>query len=534
MIKLGRNLSCSYYINLTSKIHSSTHATSESSLEFHREERDGKTHVTSLNIQTNERAIVQLQNESQTKRSQKFKKEYVLPDDATRGLKNVLVSCSQPVKQLQSEADCMADMLSQRRFPASPNEVRSARDQIRKKLQSEQRDSFHEDGVLGEKILEAMEYQIQHKVQRLLKKTRYNWKPLEFDSYDVAARYALARLAPNYAEVSRVLEELKATEFAPETVLDFGSGCGSGFWAVNERFPSLKEYCLVDISDEMTKLAMDIMRRSDGSLISKKVSFRRHLLPSLQNNYDLVICHRTLCEIGSPESRRQIIESLWRRTNKYLVLIESSLEDSFNALLDVRDYLLTSGVQIIQNELLQICKEKQLLTKDIEDILHNLQLSDFEKYSILREKLPTIDIPTVLPHASIFAPCPHDLGCPMQQKSSCSFPIRWRTLRADGKQKSHTRDGTETGKMSFMIIEKGSRDIDNNLPRILKMRKMNGHVTCDVCTAFKGLQRFTLSKKGGEMYKKLRMKGDGEISPFHMETKATEGVFDLYDQVVRN
>lgn len=92
-----------------------------------------------------------------------------------------------------------------------------------------------------------------------------------------------SRLAPNYAEIARVLDEFDGHDFSPSTVLDYGSGIGaglwicffltfmkfilkhecfhSGFWAVNERFGSeVKDYCMVDPSPIMTQFAMDIMR----------------------------------------------------------------------------------------------------------------------------------------------------------------------------------------------------------------------------------------------------------------------------------
>ena len=66
----------------------------------------------------------------------------------------------------------------------------------------------------------------------------YQDSHIEDPMCDREKRVAFSRLAPNYAEVARVLQELQAAEggFSPETVLDYGSGCGGAFWAVRERF----------------------------------------------------------------------------------------------------------------------------------------------------------------------------------------------------------------------------------------------------------------------------------------------------------
>lgn len=94
-----------------------------------------------------------------------------------------------------------------------------------------------------------------------MKKASFNWKPLEITSKEAAGAYSLARLAPNYAEVARCLEEFNSVpDFRPETILDYGSGSGASFWAATERWPDAKEVTMVDVSDAMTKFAMDSMR----------------------------------------------------------------------------------------------------------------------------------------------------------------------------------------------------------------------------------------------------------------------------------
>ncbi|KHJ92063.1 hypothetical protein OESDEN_08057 [Oesophagostomum dentatum] len=86
------------------------------------------------------------------------------------------------------------------------------------------------------------------------------------------------------------------------------------------------------------------------------------------------------------------------------------------------------------------------------------------KYQVPSE----INLPTALDPATVYAPCPHDLGCPKLGSSVCTFPIRWRVIRADGKKSPHEKSGSETGKFSFIVLEKGIRHPQANAARLLK------------------------------------------------------------------
>ncbi|VDM65085.1 unnamed protein product [Strongylus vulgaris] len=56
------------------------------------------------------------------------------------------------------------------------------------------------------------------------------------------------------------------------------------------------------------------------------------------------------------------------------------------------------------------------------------------------------------------------------------------------------------------------------------IRHSNGHVTCDLCTEFKGLQRVAISRRAGELYQRTRSRRDGELFPLEEETVVTEKI----------
>lgn len=239
-----------------------------------------------------------------------FRREFNLPQKAIDGLRNAIITCERPAKQLQNEADQLAKKLEQRRFPESPEKLKKLRDEVKRKLKSGKKDeiSDFDKESFGGKVQEAQQYEIRNEVDRIMKKENFNWKPLEITTKESAAAYSLARLAPNYAEITRTLEEFNTIpDFQPETVLDFGSGAGAGFWAIQNKWPDVKEITMVDLSDAMMKFSMDSLRvgilledlfldndvfffqneqSSEASqngrpFVHNNVNFRRHLIPSL-------------------------------------------------------------------------------------------------------------------------------------------------------------------------------------------------------------------------------------------------------------
>lgn len=63
--------------------------------------------------------------------------------------------------------------------------------------------------------------------------------------------------------MERVLAEFDRIDYVPETILDYGSGIGSAFWAANTIWGAkIRQYCLVDNNFHMRNFSMDIMRVS--------------------------------------------------------------------------------------------------------------------------------------------------------------------------------------------------------------------------------------------------------------------------------
>ncbi|VDO68550.1 unnamed protein product, partial [Onchocerca flexuosa] len=197
---------------------------------------------------------------------------------------------------------------------------------------------------------------------------------------------------------------------------------------------------------------------SGHPFVHPNISFRKFLAPSLNNTFDVIIVHRLLAELASEESRTELVTNLWKRTNKYLVLIDGSCKGGYNALMEARDYILMGGCELHREQTRQILMEANVLDEEAECILTDQQLSNYMRYNLIKNMLPPNTVlPTRLEPAYVFAPCPHDQGCPKnveKAKDVCSFSTQWNVLRADGRKQIFN---TKTGSFSYIIMAKGAR-----------------------------------------------------------------------------
>ncbi|MCP9264767.1 hypothetical protein DINM_022917 [Dirofilaria immitis] len=476
----------------------------------------------------------------------------VLPQKAIIGLWNALASCSRNPKFCSLKLiSCLKFLvkrkLNQRKFPASPKEIHDVRYEIKKQLEAE--DGFPDRNSISQKVLQAFDLEVK-KVNKLLRNTRYNWKPLNFKTREHAAVYTLARIAPNYAEVHFVLQEFKKIGYIPETVLDYGSGSGAAFWAAFEQWGErVKSYQLIDSNEKISQFCMDILRGSGENnghpFVHPNISFRKFLAPSLNNTFDVIIVHRLLAELSSEESRTELLIDLWKRTNKYLVLIDGSCKSGYNALMEARDYILMAGCELHREKTRQVLMEAEVLNEGAECILSDQQLSNYMRYNLIKNMVylgylsfhQIQLLPTRLEPGYVFAPCPHDQGCPKNIEKAklvnahrcMQFLTQWNVLRADERKQTFS---TEIGSFSYVIMSKGTRPHQLSESRLLMLKHGGGHACCTVCMPFCGIQRFTISRSMGKIYKLVKNAKAGRVLPVEVKTVGSDSEFDVYEEAV--
>lgn len=120
--------------------------------------------------------------------------------------------------------------------------------------------------------------------------------------------------------------------------------------------------------------------------------------------------------------RLKMIDILWKKTNKYLVIVEQGTPAGFKAVIEARDYVL------------KLDEEEHRLGRRPSGRDHR------------REEA-----------AHVFSPCPHDLPCPRfaQGNYACRFYVKTRRLHP------FHQDNTETEVFSYVVLRKGNFDRDH-------------------------------------------------------------------------
>lgn len=322
---------------------------------------------------------------------------------------------------------------------------------------------------------ETLEDRIRKKVFSELRRTTYRWTPMKFDE-ELGVVYMAARLAGGYAAVRRAMNEIKKRDpsFAPQSLLDFGSGLGTVVWASHSCWGNtLKEMVCVDSSGPMNTLAERLLKGDDENAEPhiKQVYFRQFLPVSPKVQFDLVVAAFTLSELLNGTEREEGVLTLWRKTNSYLVLVENGTKEGHQMLMEARDTLL---------------KKKEKTAYDNRP-------------------------------ASVFAPCPHEMTCPKlvhEPVTPCNFQQMYHPLPLPG----HNERQTE--KFSYLILtrtepaETETEGVD--WARLTApVQRRSRHVHCRMCCPDGQLQHLVLTarKHSRDVYRCARSSDWGDQLP---------------------
>lgn len=327
----------------------------------------------------------------------------------------------------------------------------------------------------GEIDEQALDDRIRRKVVSELRRTTYHWTPMKYDE-ELGVVYMASRLAGGYAAVRRALHEIKKREpsFAPQSLLDFGSGLGTVAWASHSCWgDTLKEMVCVDSSGPMNVLAERLLKGDDerAEPLIKQVYFRQFLPVSPKVQFDLVVAAFTLSELPHAKEREEAVVTLWRKTSSYLVLVENGTKEGYQMLMEARDTLL----------------------KKQEKTVHDTR------------------------PASVFAPCPHDLMCPKMAREPtipCNFHQLYHPLPLSG------HNDRQTEKFSYLILSRtepaeAQTDGVEWARLIAPVLRRTRHVHCRMCCPDGQLQHLvvTARKHGRDVYRCARNSDWGDQVP---------------------
>lgn len=404
-----------------------------------------------------------------------------LPEKLTEAALKILEGY--PEKSISADATKICKYLYSRHAPLEKQEYDEKVKDIEDFIKSQETEDPMAQGI-DENLQQGLLDKRNFKVKKKMKQEIYNWKSIIYNEY-MSATYMVGRLAPDFAALMRIFNEIQKRDknFTPKTVFDFGSGIGSGMWAVDTTWPNIcLEALNVDSSENMNIMADRLLRGGDAEqtpYVRPGGNFFKQFLPSSEMlKYDLVLASRTLFELPDIESRLRTIDILWRKTGGYLVLVEAGTNEGYRLLLEARDYILEMSY-----------KAKEFGGNH--------------------------------PEGHVFAPCPHDYFCPRYLDGSntpCNFEVSYEPLRLPGLKLKPKME-----KFSYVVLKRGVRQYEaaenstnETWPRVIRetlARKK--HVICRTCTKFGKLQEFTCTKKrhGKHLYQVSKNSAWGDLLP---------------------
>uniref|UniRef100_G3MS09 Methyltransferase-like protein 17, mitochondrial n=1 Tax=Amblyomma maculatum TaxID=34609 RepID=G3MS09_AMBMU len=362
---------------------------------------------------------------------------------------------TQDMTRLREAALLLRNQHWSRHLPTEDDEVRARAMSIEKELLGNALE------MMSQEERESVEEDVKRTVFEKLKHRVRLWKPVNYDEFG-ARTYLVARLAADYAVVHDVLHEIRHLDpaFSPASIMDFGSGIGTCYWAAKNIWPKyFQEYYSIDISNHMHNLARLLVNGGNTKSELKLPSFfQREFLPATDAiTFDLVVSAFTMMELPNAQRRLETVASLWGKTSRFLVLIENGTQAGHNAIAEARDFIL-------------------MISKD-------------------GGQKP----------ARVLAPCPHDRDCPRETQAlgiPCNFEARYEEPLFTPKMQG------AAARYSYVVLQKhGDIPEEREWGRLIRpVLRRSRHVVCRMCCSDGCLKEFvfTKSKHGRHVYRVAR------------------------------
>ena len=286
--------------------------------------------------------------------------------------------------------------------------------------------------------------------------------PVLRDRADVAA-YAAYRMPATFEAVRAALGAFaeRLPQWSPATHVDIGGGTGAATWAAAATWKGHQSTVL-----DWAQPALDLGRElADGVL--PDVRWQRQVLDeslAVPADTDLVTVSYVLGELR-PETRRAVVAAA--STAQAVVLIEPGTPEGYRRIIAAREQLVEAGLRIV-------------------------------------------------------APCPHSDTCPIISGAGNPPPAGaagdWCHFAARVSRSSlhrQVKGGSlpyEDEKYSYVAATR--TDASPAASRIVRKPQLRkGQVLLDLCTAKEGLQRATVTKRHGDLYRAARDAAWGDDWP---------------------
>jgi ribosomal protein RSM22 (predicted rRNA methylase) len=281
-----------------------------------------------------------------------------------------------------------------------------------------------------------------------------------------AAAYAAYRMPATAAATAQALREMRRSlaGWAPGSLLDFGAGTGGAAWAVADQLPSVESMTLLEQSADAMRLGKAILAAAAVPSLRAAAwrAWRLELAgepPSaVLPRADLATAAYVLGELAP--AQQSALVALAMRAAPAVLLVEPGTPAGHRRVLAARAQLLAAGYVVA-------------------------------------------------------APCPHQLGCPLDIEGDwCHFAARLQRS-AVHRQVKGAELSYEDEKYSYVAaIRSADAVMPAPLSRVVRRpQQRKGLVLLDLCRADGTVGRELVSKSKGESYRRARKIGWGEGWP---------------------
>ncbi len=260
--------------------------------------------------------------------------------------------------------------------------------------------------------------------------------------------YAAYRLPATFAALYATLDEVRKRRpgWQPSTLLDAGTGPGTAMWAASELWSELEQITLLEKEEAMIAFGKQLSRHAPCAAV-RQAHWQKVDLSGKWESVpcDLVIASYMLGELP-PLRREEFINKLWTVTADTLVIIEPGTPAGFAHIRSARQHLINAG-------------------------------------------------------ASIIAPCPHNLPCPIRDNDWCHFSQRISRTQLH-RQIKRANLSYEDEKFSYVVLSRtAGLPITGRIIRHPQIRA--GHIYLELCTPG-GLKSSIVTRKDREAFRQAR------------------------------
>jgi ribosomal protein RSM22 (predicted rRNA methylase) len=290
------------------------------------------------------------------------------------------------------------------------------------------------------------------------------------------AAYLAVRMPATFAAVVAALDwtrEACGNTSADEirTMLDLGSGPGTALWAAAQVFPTLASATAIERDPQLIEIARRLSASAPAAGAASVAAYpsvlrntqwqRGDLTTTLpEGAWDLVVCSYALNELA-PAQRAELLRRAWARTAKLLVVVEPGTMAGFANILAARTLLLGASPA---NQ-----------------------------------------------GATLAAPCPNALACPMAGSDWCHFAARVERTATHRRLKDATM-GHEDEKFSYVAFSRIPIENESQNPsaRIVRHpRIFSGYAQLTLCREGQ-IAPATVTRSHKEDWRRLKRLGWGD------------------------